>query len=92
MQYTDFTFSTRKSREEAEVHLGMLGPVLMAEVGDTVEVRVKNMASRPYSFLPHGVVFNKDNEGFVYRNPECEFRWKTRLGRLIASPKSEIFT
>ena len=60
------------SRDEAEVHLGMLGPVLMAEVGETVEVRVKNMANRPYSFLPHGVVFSKDNEGFVYRNPDCK--------------------
>ena len=63
------------SRDEAEVHLGMLGPVLMAEVGETVEVRVKNMADRPYSFLPHGVVFSKDNEGFVYRNPDCEFEF-----------------
>ena len=73
MQYTDATFSTRRARDEAEEHLGMLGPLLMAEVGETVEVRVRNMADRPYSFLPHGVTFTKGSEGFVYRNPESEF-------------------
>lgn len=70
VQYTDHTFRTRQAREEHEQHLGILGPVVVAEVGELVEVVVRNMADRPYSFLPHGVLFDKDNEGFVYRNPD----------------------
>ncbi|KAK7109489.1 hypothetical protein V1264_013522 [Littorina saxatilis] len=67
--FSDSSFTTRVPRNQTEVHLGMLGPLLKAEVGETVEVQVKNMANRAYSFLPHGVQFTKDYEGFVYRNP-----------------------
>ncbi|KAL8609338.1 hypothetical protein ACOMHN_048894 [Nucella lapillus] len=69
VQYTDSTYTTRRPRPEAEVHLGIMGPLLMAEVGETVEVHLHNMATRPYSFFPRGVHFDKEHEGFVYKNP-----------------------
>lgn len=71
-EYTDYTFRTRKSRDSSEEHLGMLGPVIMMEVAESVEVHLKNNADRPYSFLPHGVLFSKENEGFVYKDPDSK--------------------
>ncbi|KAJ7356217.1 hypothetical protein OS493_025970 [Desmophyllum pertusum] len=44
-------------------HLGFLGPVIRAEVGDVIEVVFMNNASLNYSVQPHGVFFNKSNEG-----------------------------
>ncbi|XP_022810543.1 hephaestin-like protein [Stylophora pistillata] len=53
-------------RTEAEKHLGVLGPMLHAEVGDTIEVTFKNMARRNYSMHPHGLYYTKRNEGSDY--------------------------
>ncbi|PYV48720.1 MAG: hypothetical protein DMG94_02750 [Acidobacteria bacterium] len=57
-----------KARSEDWVHLGILGPVLRAEVGDTIKVVFKNNASRPYSIHPHGVFYAKDSEGAAYQD------------------------
>ncbi|KAM9385764.1 ceruloplasmin [Pholidichthys leucotaenia] len=62
-QYTDSTFRTEVLKPE---WLGYLGPVLMAEVGDTVIVHLRNEASRPYSIHPHGLNYSKGNEGALY--------------------------
>jgi hephaestin len=47
-EYTDATFATRKPRAPQDDYLGLLGPILRAEVGDTIKVVFKNNASRPY--------------------------------------------
>ncbi|MBZ5596954.1 MAG: multicopper oxidase domain-containing protein [Acidobacteriia bacterium] len=65
-EYTDATFSKLKPRAPEWQHLGILGPVLRAEVGDTIRVVFKNNATKPYSMHPHGVFYNKDSEGSVY--------------------------
>lgn len=65
-EYTDDTFKTLKPRPPAWEHLGILGPVLRAEVGDTIQVIFRNNASRPYSVHPHGVFYAKDSEGAGY--------------------------
>jgi manganese oxidase len=55
-EYTDANFSTRKPRLPQDEYLGLLGPVLHAEVGDTIKVIFKNNASRPYSMhLPDDI-------------------------------------
>lgn len=59
-QYTSDTFSTEVHKPE---WLGILGPVIRAEVGDDIVVHVKNFASRRYSVHPHGVFYEKDSEG-----------------------------
>lgn len=62
-EYTDETFTKLKPRTADQEYLGMLGPVLRAEVGDTLRVVFRNNATRPYSMHPHGVFYGKDSEG-----------------------------
>src|SRR5208283_2794777 len=54
-EYTDGTFTTLKPRPAEWEHAGLLGPVLRAEVGDTIKVVFKNNATHPFSMHPHGV-------------------------------------
>jgi hephaestin len=65
-EYTDETFTTLKPRPPEWEHLGLLGPVLRAEVGDTIRVVFKNNASHPFSMHPHGVFYEKQSEGSGY--------------------------
>jgi len=65
-EYTDGTFTTRKPRAPQDEYLGLLGPILRAEVGDTIKVVFKNKASRPYSVHPHGLFYEKASEGSMY--------------------------
>eukprot|EP00079_Xenopus_tropicalis_P012612 XP_002939767.2 PREDICTED: hephaestin-like protein 1 [Xenopus tropicalis] len=65
-EYTDETFNIKKVRSENEEHLGILGPVIKAEVGDTIVVTFANNADREFSIMPHGVSFSKDSEGAEY--------------------------
>ncbi|HET9402204.1 MAG TPA: multicopper oxidase domain-containing protein [Candidatus Acidoferrales bacterium] len=67
-EYTDDTFKTLKMRAPDEAYLGILGPILRAEVGDTIKVVFKNNATRPYSMHPHGVLYLKDSEGADYND------------------------
>uniref|UniRef100_A0A8D3BDV2 ferroxidase n=1 Tax=Scophthalmus maximus TaxID=52904 RepID=A0A8D3BDV2_SCOMX len=62
-QYTDATYRVEVTKSD---WLGYLGPLLMAEEGDTVVVHLKNAASRPYSIHPHGLNYSKGNEGALY--------------------------
>jgi FtsP/CotA-like multicopper oxidase with cupredoxin domain len=64
--YTDATFTHLVPRSGANAYLGVLGPVLHAEVGDTIKVVFRNHASRPYSMHPHGVFYDKASEGAAY--------------------------
>ena len=65
-EYTDETFTTLKSRPPEWAHLGILGPVLRAEVGDTIRVVFKNNATHPFTMHPHGVFYAKNSEGAGY--------------------------
>jgi FtsP/CotA-like multicopper oxidase with cupredoxin domain len=67
-EYTDARFLTLKPRTPEERYLGILGPVLRGEVGDTIKVVFKNKASRPYSMHPHGVLYAKSSEGSMYQD------------------------
>uniref|UniRef100_A0A8B9PR09 Hephaestin n=1 Tax=Apteryx owenii TaxID=8824 RepID=A0A8B9PR09_APTOW len=62
-QYTDSTYTTEIPKP---AWLGFLGPVIRAEVGDTIKVHLKNFAGRPYTIHPHGVFYEKDSEGSLY--------------------------
>jgi manganese oxidase len=63
IEYTDGSFTKRKPRPADQAHLGLLGPVIHAEVGDTIRVVFRNLASHPYSIHPHGVFYTKSSEG-----------------------------
>lgn len=65
-EYTDETFSKLKPRAPEWEHAGILGPIIRAEVGDTIHVTFKNNATHPASMHSHGVFYNKDSEGASY--------------------------
>jgi hypothetical protein len=68
VEYTDHTFTTRKPRQPEDEHLGILGPTLRAEVGDTIQVTFQNHAPDGFIFSmhPHGVKYAKQHEGAYY--------------------------
>jgi hephaestin len=81
VRYTDKTFTTRwtySSTEEANnwKHLGLLGPALRAEVGDTMRVWFKNAAPAPFSLHPHGVLYAKGGEGAPYADGSSDSKDK----------------
>ena len=67
-EYTDATFKTLKPRAAQDEYLGLLGPTIRAEVGDTIKVVFKNNGSYPYSMHPHGVFYEKSSEGAGYED------------------------
>lgn len=68
VQYTDENFTTIKPPEDEWQHRGLVGPVLHAVVGDSLEVVVRNNTSLPYSVHPHGVFYDKASEGADYND------------------------
>ncbi|XP_019486255.1 PREDICTED: ceruloplasmin isoform X1 [Hipposideros armiger] len=72
-EYTDASFTNRKERGPEEEHLGILGPVIWAEVGDTIRVTFYNKGEYPLSIEPVGVRVSKSNEGTYYAsNPQSK--------------------
>ncbi|XP_074467992.1 ferroxidase HEPHL1 isoform X2 [Sebastes fasciatus] len=67
-EYTDETFTTRKPPTPDSLHLGILGPVLRAEEGDTLRVMFMNKADRNYSIQPHGLHYDKHFQGSSYED------------------------
>lgn len=65
-EYTDETFTTLKPRDGRWEHAGILGPIIHAEVGDRIEVTLKNNTSFPVSLHAHGVHYLKPYEGATY--------------------------
>ncbi len=63
IEYTDSTFTTAKPQPE---WLGILGPVIRAEVGDEVVVEFLNRGHSSHDMHPHGLRYDKDNEGSLY--------------------------
>ncbi|XP_062988150.1 ceruloplasmin isoform X2 [Elgaria multicarinata webbii] len=78
--YTSENFTTRVKRLPDEQHLGLLGPIIRAEVGETVRVTFRNLASHPFSIQPHGLSYSKSNEGSSYNT----------LSGGTASPSSHV--
>ncbi|XP_068135334.1 ceruloplasmin-like [Hyperolius riggenbachi] len=66
-EFTDSTFTKEKPRPREQEHLGILGPLIMAQIGDTVKITFKNMASHPYSIQAHGVNYQMDMGGAFYK-------------------------
>src|SRR3954468_4577863 len=65
-EYTDSSFSTLKERPAEWEHLGFLGPVIHAVVGDRVRIVFKNNLDRPASVHMHGLRYDKKSEGAPY--------------------------
>lgn len=80
IEYTNSSFSTKSSQP---AFLGIQGPTFRAEVGDTIEIHFCNHVEPPadargypgslncekrgISMHPHGVKYDKNDEGAVYK-------------------------
>jgi manganese oxidase len=84
VEYTDDTFTQVKPRAKEWEHLGILGPVVRASVGDAIRFVFKNNTTRPISVHPHGVFYDKSNEGAPYADGTGS--------RGNAVPPGEVFT
>ncbi|MCJ8732523.1 hypothetical protein PDJAM_G00212510 [Pangasius djambal] len=65
-QYTDESFKERAEHKQRKKELGILGPVIRAQIRDIIKIVFKNKASRPYSIYPHGLTIDKEAEGANY--------------------------
>ncbi len=64
VQYKDASFGAPVAQPN---WLGILGPIIRAEVGDSVQIRFCNRAtSGSYGMHPHGFRYAKDSEGAHY--------------------------
>jgi hypothetical protein len=63
IEYTDDTFTIPKRQPE---WLGILGPIIRAEVGDEIVVSFLNRGHRGHDMHPHGLRYDKSNEGSLY--------------------------
>ncbi|CAM9706720.1 unnamed protein product, partial [Laminaria digitata] len=64
-EYTDHTYT---EEIEGPEWAGNLGPIIRAEVGDTIMVHFKNMLpDLPASMHPHGVLYTPENDGALWR-------------------------
>ncbi|KAM8857385.1 coagulation factor V isoform 2-T2 [Synchiropus picturatus] len=66
--YLDSNFRSPDIRGEMDEHLGILGPVIKAEVDQTIKVVFRNNANRPFSIHPNGVSYTKRTEGLSYED------------------------
>jgi hypothetical protein len=61
VRYTDASFSTPFPYTDPELdHLGLLGPVIAGEVGDTLRVTFRNNAQYPFSIHPQVILKNNN--------------------------------
>ncbi|XP_056131996.1 ceruloplasmin [Lampris incognitus] len=85
-QFTNDKFTTQVARPADMEHLGIMGPMIHADVGDRVKVVFKNMASRPYSIHAHGV---KTESPDVFHTPPGQTHTYTWYVTKTAGPTPE---
>ncbi|XP_058232223.1 hephaestin-like protein 1a isoform X2 [Hemibagrus wyckioides] len=90
-QYTDDTFTTKKTRGSDEEHLGILGPILRVEVGERVQVVFKNNAKRPYSVHAHGVKTSEQHLAPVSPGMVIMYNWTISSGPGRTDPNCITF-
>ncbi|KAA3602319.1 MAG: copper oxidase [Candidatus Scalindua sp. AMX11] len=67
-EYTPGFGALIERSEEENAYLGLLGPIIRAEVGETIIVHFKNNTRFPASIHPHGVFYTKTSEGARYND------------------------
>lgn len=86
VEYTDDSFKTKKSQDS---HLGILGPIIRGVEGDTIKVVFRNNAEKPYSMHPHGLEYDKYNEGIASVNPGESFTYEWKVTEQSLPSKAE---
>ncbi|MBA3843021.1 MAG: multicopper oxidase domain-containing protein [Actinobacteria bacterium] len=87
--YTDAHFHRRTLRGPGQRYLGLLGPVIQAEVGDTIRIVFRNNCPFPTSMHPHGLLYTKASEGAPYAGGTTR---AAKLDDAVPSGKSHIYT
>ncbi|MEQ1546413.1 multicopper oxidase domain-containing protein [Methyloglobulus sp.] len=90
IEYTDNSFTAIKPRGFEWEHLGIFGPVIRANVGDTIKVIFRNKTQdMTTSMHPHGVFYKKDSEGTHYSDGTTE---KDKQDDLVAPGATYTYT
>ena len=89
-EYTSDTFTTLKPRPPEWEHLGILGPLIRAEVGDTIKVVFKNNSRLIFTMHPHGLDYTKESEGAYYGEEAKAAPDSTLKGNAVRN--GEVFT
>ncbi|KAI8637136.1 Cupredoxin [Parasitella parasitica] len=63
-EYEDSSFTEKKKRFNWQ---GNMGPILRAEVGDVIQVFFWNRATRNYTMHPHGIFYEFEMEGAIFK-------------------------
>ncbi|CAO2636085.1 Ferroxidase HEPHL1, partial [Lemmus lemmus] len=74
-EYTNGEFVEIKARPPREDHLQLLGPMIHAEVGDSILIIFKNKASRPYSITAQGVEDSDSGKRLEVPGEIKTYRW-----------------
>jgi len=101
VQYTDGTFTTTVPQPAWQ---GILGPMIRGVVGDTIKVVFHNKTGMPFSIHPHGVRYDRPDEGAFYNPPRgggdavagggtYTYTWFVRpeAGPLPGEPSSKVW-
>ena len=87
--YTDASFTHAIPRPADEQYLGILGPVIRAQVGDTITVTFRNNCAFPASIHPHGVFYQKKDEGAPYNDGRTGV---DKAGDAVAPHQQYVYT
>jgi hephaestin len=94
-EYTDASFTALKPRPAAWEHLGVVGPVIRGEVGDTIKVVFRNNARFPFSVHAHGVKYDEASAGVDPVAPGATFTYTwdvdPRAGPQPGEPSSKLW-
>jgi len=74
-EYTSSSFKTLLKREPKEQYLGILGPVIRGEVGDTIKIVYKNNCKFPNNIHTSGV-FDDNNNHAVQTGETSTYVWE----------------
>jgi len=91
-EYTSDAFTTLKPRSAEWEHLGILGPVIRAEVGDTVHVVFRNNTQLICTIHAHGLVYSKDSEGAYYSEAAHQPPDPARKGDAVHKGETVTYT
>ena len=72
-EYKDIQYGEKIKRSKREEHLGILGPVIRAEVGDTIQVLLINLTPKPVSVYLQGTSLNSSQNGVWLKQSLSKF-------------------
>ncbi|KAL4239418.1 hephaestin-like 1 [Mactra antiquata] len=91
-EYRDITFGQKITRSKREEHLGLLGPVLRAEVGDTISIVLINLTPNPLSIFLQGTSVDPSQDGMWKKQPFGSSDIQNGVGRIVTPGNIQSYT